>query len=206
MMLARLDAPQRGSPQKVRDKPGKGLHPPGMTFDDSKTQVCGQSGPAMNYGMLHEELAGLLQGERDWLANLANTAALLHLRLRDLNWVGFYLWRSGELVLGPFQGKPACVRIARGRGVCGTAAARCETLVVPDVHEFPGHIACDPASASEIVVPMESGGRQFGVLDLDSPRTGRFNDTDRCGLEAVVRMLLQSTDWPGDIGEASGGI
>jgi GAF domain-containing protein len=171
-----------------------------MSFDHSKTDVCGQSGP-VDYGVLGRELTGLLHGERDWLANLANTAALLHLRLPDLNWAGFYLWRDGDLVLGPFQGRPACVRIARGRGVCGSAAARRETLVVPDVHQFPGHIACDPASASEIVIPMETGGRQIGVLDLDSPRVGRFDDRDRPGLESVVRILVQSTDWPGEIGD-----
>lgn len=172
-----------------------------MSSIHSKSQVCARSGPADIYGALQEELTGLLHGERDWLANLANTAALLHLRLAELNWAGFYLWRDGELVLGPFQGGPACVRIARGRGVCGSAAARRETLVVPDVHQFPGHIACDPASASEIVVPMETGDRQIGVLDLDSPHAGRFNEIDRQGLESVVRILVRGTDWPGEIGD-----
>lgn len=156
---------------------------------------------AGRYRALCQELAGLLTGERDWLVNLANTAALLHLRLPDLNWAGFYLWRGGELVLGPFQGKPACVRIARGRGVCGTAAARRATIVVADVHKFPGHIACDAASASEIVVPLVAGGRQLGVLDLDSPNVGRFTPDDQRGLEDVVRILLCGTDWPADIGD-----
>ncbi len=148
------------------------------------------------------ELAGLLTSERDWLVNLANTSAFLNQRLTDLNWVGFYLWRDGQLVLGPFQGKPACTRIARGRGVCGTAAARYATIVVPDVHQFPGHIACDTASASEIVVPIEIPGRQIGVLDLDSPRLARFGDKDRAGLESIVRLLASATDWPDFLGDA----
>lgn len=156
---------------------------------------------AGRYHALCQELAGLLAGERDWLVNLANTAALLHLRLPALNWAGFYLWRGGELVLGPFQGKPACVRIARGRGVCGTAAARRATVVVANVHEFPGHIACDAASASEIVVPLAADGRQLGVLDLDSPNVGRFTADDQRGLEEVVCILLSATDWPANIGD-----
>ena len=156
---------------------------------------------ADRYRSLQSELTGLLTGERDWLVNLANTAALLNLRLPDLNWAGFYLWRGGELVLGPFQGKPACVRIARGRGVCGTAAARRATVLVADVHQFPGHIACDAASASEIVVPLAVAGRQLGVLDLDSPHTNRFTDDDRAGLEEVARLLIAGTDWPAEIGD-----
>jgi GAF domain-containing protein len=157
--------------------------------------------PAARYRALHLELAGLLAGERDWLVNLANTAALLHLRLPELNWAGFYLWRGGKLVLGPFQGKPACVRIGRGRGVCGTAAMQRTTLVVPDVHQFPGHIACDSASASEIVVPLTLSDRQLGVLDLDSPQIGRFTSDDRTGLEEVARLLCAATDWPAEIGD-----
>ena len=153
------------------------------------------------YRALHAELEGLLKNERDWLANLANTAALLNLRLPGLNWVGFYFWRGGQLVLGPFQGKPACVRIQRNRGVCGTAAAQRKSLVVADVHQFPGHIACDAASASEIVVPMEIPGRQLGVLDLDSPLAGRFDQTDREYLEGIVQTLLKSTDWPEGFGD-----
>ena len=148
------------------------------------------------YHSLQQELASLLSGERDWLANLANTAALLNLRLPGLNWVGFYLWKDGQLVLGPFQGKPACVRIAPGRGVCGTAAERRSAVIVPEVNKFPDHIVCDAASASEIVVPLETPGRQIGVLDLDSATLGRFDEHDRIGLEAIVRILLGATDWP----------
>ena len=150
---------------------------------------------------MRSELAGLLQGERDWLANLANAAALLNLRLPHLNWVGFYLWRNGQLVLGPFQGKPACVRIARGRGVCGAAAAQRCTLIVPNVAEFPGHIVCDTASASEIVVPLQTPDRQLGVLDVDSPVLGRFQDHDRQGLEAITQLLVDGTDWPELVGD-----
>jgi L-methionine (R)-S-oxide reductase len=149
---------------------------------------------------LKQELARLLSGERDWLANLANTAALLNLRLSGLNWVGFYLWRDGRLILGPFQGKPACLRIAPGRGVCGAAADRRSTVIVPDVHRFPGHIACDAASASEIVVPLELLSRQIGVLDLDAPTLGRFGEHDRFGLEAIVAVLLGAADWPQELG------
>ncbi len=159
--------------------------------------------PHNPYATLPAELAALLDGERDWLVNLANTAALLHLRLPELNWAGFYLWRGGELVLGPFQGKPACTRIARGRGVCGTAAARHATVVVPDVHAFPGHIACDSASASEIVVPLALPGRPLGVLDLDSPLRGRFTAADQTGLEEIARILIAGTDWPADVGDRS---
>jgi GAF domain-containing protein len=154
-----------------------------------------------DYPLLNTQLTGLLSGERDWLANLSNTSALLHLGLSRLNWVGFYLWRNGELILGPFQGKPACVRIKRGRGVCGTAAAQRQTLIVPDVHQFPGHIACDPASASEIVVPLNLSHRQIGVLDLDSPFKNRFTEADRAGLETIVQTLLAGTDWPEHIGD-----
>jgi putative methionine-R-sulfoxide reductase with GAF domain len=117
-------------------------------------------------------------------------------RLPKLNWAGFYLWRGGQLVVGPFQGKPACVRLERGRGVCGAAALRRTSIIVSDVHQFPGHIACDSASASEIVVPMELPDRKLGVLDLDSPNLGRFDEADRAGLEAVVGILVRATDWP----------
>src|SRR6187402_1138368 len=128
------------------------------------------------YAQLARDLTALLAGEHDLIANAANTAALVYDALPDLNWAGFYLYKSGELVLGPFQGKPACVRIGMGKGVCGTAAARRTTVVVEDVHAFPGHIACDSASNSEIVVPMIVGGRLLGVLDLDSPVLGRFGE------------------------------
>jgi GAF domain-containing protein len=132
----------------------------------------------------------LIAGERDWIANLANSAALLYHSLPDLNWAGFYLLKEGELVVGPFQGKPACVRIALGKGVCGTAAERRTTQLVRDVHEFPGHIACDAASNSEIVVPMIRNGELLGVLDLDSPKLARFDEQDREGLERFVATLL----------------
>ena len=145
--------------------------------------------PAL-YAQLAGELSGLIDGERDFIANLANSAALLYHSLPDLNWAGFYLLKDGELVVGPFQGRPACVRIALGKGVCGTAAQRRTTQVVRDVHEFPGHIACDAASNSEIVVPMIRNGELLGVLDLDSPKLARFDEQDREGLERFVATLL----------------
>lgn len=142
---------------------------------------------------LYREILGALDaltgGEPDPVANMANAAALLWQYLPDLNWAGFYRAIDGELVLGPFQGKPACIRIAMGSGVCGTAAQSLTTQLVPDVHAFPGHIACDAASASELVVPIVREGRLVGVLDLDSPRVGRFDDADAAGCEAVVRLL-----------------
>lgn len=147
------------------------------------------------YQDLAASLAALLDGETDALANLANASALLAEALDRINWCGFYLLRGDELVLGPFQGKSACVRIALGRGVCGTAAARRETLVVPDVHAFPGHIACDAASRSEIVVPILANGRLCGVLDVDAPETSRFDDEDRQGLEAFVATLAPRIAW-----------
>ena len=137
--------------------------------------------PDAAYRELARDLAALLAGERDLIANAANTAALIYDALPGLNWAGFYLYKSGELVLGPFQGKPACVRIAIGKGVCGTAAARRETVVVEDVHAFPGHIACDSASNSEIVIPLVRGGELLGVLDLDSPKLARFGAADARG-------------------------
>jgi GAF domain-containing protein len=146
------------------------------------------------HAALQRELAAVLEGERDWICNLAQTAALLKQVLPDLNWVGFYLLRGGELILGPFQGQVACVRIKVGRGVCGTAAARQATVVVPNVHEFPGHIACDSASNSEIVVPLLQAGRLIGVLDLDSPLLNRFDADDARGLERCVEILLGASD------------
>jgi GAF domain-containing protein len=147
------------------------------------------------YRQLLQQLDGLLQGETDWVANAANASALLWHTLPQLNWVGFYFLRGGELVVGPFQGKPACVRIALGRGVCGTAAASGMTQVVPDVHAFPGHIACDAASRSEVVVPLMHAGRVVGVLDLDSPEPGRFDAADAAGLEQVAALFCTATDW-----------
>jgi len=143
------------------------------------------------YDDLARQLAALIEGEPDRIANAANTAALIYHGLPGLNWAGFYLERGGELVLGPFQGKPACVRIAWGSGVCGRAAARRESILVPDVHEFPGHIACDPESAAELVVPLIEDGRVTGVLDLDSPERGRFDEADRHGCERLVEIFLK---------------
>jgi len=146
---------------------------------------------------LLSQARGLLEGERDATANAANLASLIFHALPEVNWAGFYLMKGGELVLGPFQGKPACVRIPLGRGVCGTAARERRTLLVPDVEAFPGHIACDSASRSEVVVPLLRGERVLGVLDLDSPVTHRFDEEDARGLEAVARLFLESTDFPG---------
>jgi GAF domain-containing protein len=136
-----------------------------------------------------------LAGERDLIANAANFSSLVFHGLPDLNWAGFYFLKNGELVLGPFQGRPACLRIRVGQGVCGTAVAKRRTTVVRSVHEFPGHIACDSASNSEIVVPLVKGERLLGVLDLDSPSLARFDDEDAAGLETLVRILLASTGW-----------
>src|SRR5688500_6959198 len=147
---------------------------------------------AADYERLCAELAALLAGERDLIANAANTAALLFDALPDLNWAGFYLLNGGELIVGPFQGKPACVRIALGSGVCGTAAAKRATLVVPDVHAFPGHIACDAASRSEIVVPLILGENLLGVLDIDSPRLARFDAEDQRGIERLAEIFVDS--------------
>ena len=146
-----------------------------------------------DYASLAEELVGLLTGERDFIANAANTSALLFDALPDINWAGFYFLRNGELVVGPFQGKPACVRIPLGKGVCGTAAANRKTIVVRDVHEFPGHIACDAASQSEIVVPLVRGDELLGVLDIDSPSVGRFDDADRRGIERLASLFIASS-------------
>ena len=144
------------------------------------------------YNQLASQLSSLLAGERDLIANAANFSSFIFHALPDLNWAGFYLAKDDELVLGPFQGKPACVRIRIGQGVCGTGAARCETVIVPNVHEFPGHIACDGASNSEIVVPLLKSGKLLGVLDLDSPVVARFDSEDARGLENMVRILLSS--------------
>src|SRR5512141_185041 len=142
-------------------------------------------------GLLAQARA-LLEGERDATANAANLASLVFHALPGLNWAGFYWMKGGELVLGPFQGKPACVRIALGRGVCGTAARDRRTIVVPDVNAFPGHIACDSASAREIVVPLVKDRQLLGVLDVDSPRPRRFEEADATGLEAVARIFLEA--------------
>jgi GAF domain-containing protein len=144
------------------------------------------------YDELASQLAGLLDSEHHRIANAANTAALLYGALPDVNWVGFYFLEFTELVVGPFQGKPACVRIPMGRGVCGQAAARQETILVRDVHAFTDHIVCDVASSSEIVVPLIRSGELLGVLDVDSPKLARFDADDRAGLERLAKIYVDS--------------
>ncbi|MDQ2976330.1 MAG: GAF domain-containing protein [Acidobacteriota bacterium] len=160
-----------------------------MTFQIAKSENASKS---ELYSHLQSQLRSLLEGERDFTANAANFSALLYHSLSDLNWAGFYLVKDGELVLGPFQGKPACVRIAIGKGVCGTAAEQRETILVDNVHEFPGHIACDSDSNSEIVVPLIKDRKLIGVLDLDSPSFARFNDEDAEGLNELVKVFIDS--------------
>ena len=149
------------------------------------------------YSDLSQQLESLFEGERDFIANSANLSALLFTSLPEVNWAGFYLRRNDELVLGPFQGQPACVRIPIGKGVCGTAAAQRATVIVPNVHQFPGHIACDSASNSEIVVPLLRDERLIGVLDLDSPSIARFDEEDAAGLNRLVEIFLNATDEEG---------
>lgn len=148
------------------------------------------------YEELFRQTRGLLEGERDLIANAANLSALIWQIVPDLNWVGFYFVKNSELVLGPFQGKPACVRIPVGKGVCGAAVARGETMLVKDVHAFPGHIACDAASNSELVLPLIKGKLVRGVLDLDSPRVGRFDSYDQGGFERVIEFFIHQSDFP----------
>ena len=144
------------------------------------------------YAQLADQARALIAGEPDRIANAANLAALVYHSLPDLNWVGFYFHDGRELVVGPFQGLPACVRIALGKGVCGTAATTRQTQRVADVEAFPGHIACDAASRSELVVPLVQGDALIGVLDIDSPRVDRFDDADQHGIEAIARIFLES--------------
>ena len=153
--------------------------------------------PAELYSGLLEQARALFAGERDQTANAANLAALLFHTLPDLNWAGFYWMKDAVLVLGPFQGKPACARIALGKGVCGSAAQERRTIIVPDVSEFPGHIACDSASNSELVIPLQHAGRVVGVLDLDSPKLARFTEHDARGLEALAIAFVNATDLGG---------
>lgn len=152
------------------------------------------------YEQLSQQVSALLEGENDWLANTTNASALLFQQLSEVNWAGFYFLQEDELILGPFQGKPACVRIPMGKGVCGTAAEERKSQVVPDVNAFPGHIACDPASRSEIVVPIFDGERLIGVLDIDSPVPNRFDEVDRLHLEKWVSILTERTYWPSSLG------
>jgi GAF domain-containing protein len=144
-----------------------------------------------NYTMLSKQLDALLTGETNAIANLSNASALLNQFFDQINWVGFYLMEDGELVLGPFQGLPACVRIPLSRGVCGASASKQETVIVPDVHAYPGHIACDAASQSEIVVPIVKNGELVGVLDIDSPIKDRFTEQDAEGLEQFIKILVK---------------
>ena len=147
------------------------------------------------YPLLEKQMAALMEGEDNKIANLANASALLWLGLREINWAGFYLLREEELVLGPFQGKPACIRIPVGRGVCGTAVMTGKTQLVTDVHAFPGHIACDEASRSEIVIPLFAKERLVGVLDIDSPKLARFDKEDQQGLEVFAKVLTAGCKW-----------
>lgn len=154
-----------------------------------------QAGKGLDgYSLLAAQLEALLADERDFIANAAQFSAFLYTQVEDLNWAGFYLNRNEELVLGPFQGQVACVRIPFGRGVCGAAAQSRETQRVEDVHEFPGHIACDSASNSELVVPLIKDGRLIGVLDLDSPSLKRFTEVDQKGIERLAQIFLAATD------------
>ena len=156
----------------------------------AKKHTSAQNPKSKLYASLVVQLLSLLKGEHDLIANAANFSALLFNSLPNVNWAGFYFLHGEELVLGPFQGNPACVRIPMGQGVCGVAAQQCETIIVPNVHEFPGHIACDVASNSEIVVPLFDGERLLGVLDLDSPLIGRFDDQDAEGLNELVTVFV----------------
>ena len=143
---------------------------------------------------INQKLNSLLETERNWLANMANAAALLYNNLEDLNWAGFYLFKNSELVLGPFQGLTACIRIKKGQGVCGQALQDEKTYLVKDVHQFEGHIACDPVSNSEIVIPLKKDSEVLGVLDIDSPEKARFDQTDQKYLEKFVNILLERID------------
>lgn len=160
------------------------------------TKTIENTGKASFYRELNSQLEGLLHGERDFIANAANVSALVFGLVPDLNWAGFYfLKQQDELVLGPFQGKVACVRIPVGKGVCGTAVADAKTQLVPDVHAFPGHIACDAISRSELVVPLVKDGRILGVLDLDSPLPGRFDLEDQAGFETLAALYVAASDF-----------
>ena len=143
---------------------------------------------------LNDELKELLRDEDDFITNAANFSALVFDKVADLNWVGFYMLKNNELLLGPFQGKPACIRILLGKGVCGTSAKNRKTIIVEDVHDFPGHIACDSASNSEIVIPMLIWGKLYGVLDIDSPLKSRFNEDDKILFEEMLNTLLDNTN------------
>lgn len=150
----------------------------------------------ISYDSLQKEMRSLLDGETNWIANCSNFSSLLFYSLKDINWCGLYLLVDEELVLGPFQGKPACIRIPMQRGVCGTAAYSRKTIIVDDVNEFPGHIACDVDSKSEIVIPLEYKGRLLGVLDMDSPKLARFTQQDAIELQYICSILIDNCVWP----------
>ena len=152
---------------------------------------CGMT----DYGLMVQQAEALLREDGWYVAAMSNLSALVMENMEELNWAGFYLRRGNGLTVGPFQGKPACIHIPMGKGVCGTAAERDETVVVPDVHAFPGHIACDGASRSEIVIPLHAEGKVVGVMDLDSPVMDRFSQQDREGLEALVKCVEQYLQW-----------
>jgi L-methionine (R)-S-oxide reductase len=159
-----------------------------------ETQTISTTDKPTFYRELADQVTALLGDERDPVANAANVSAYLFMSLPSVNWAGFYFLGDGELIVGPFQGKPACVRIEVGKGVCGKAAARRESVLVEDVHEFPGHIACDVDSRSELVVPLIKDGVLLGVLDLDSPEVARFDEDDRAGLEAIAAIYCRAND------------
>ena len=165
----------------------KTIYPSDNTFYPSDKKEC--------YKLVHAQLKAMFDGDNHVIPNLSNTSAILNQALMNINWVGFYLMKNGELLLGPFQGKVACVHIPVGKGVCGTAVLKDKTMLIPDVHLFPGHIACDSASRSEIVIPIHHNGNVIGVLDIDSPVPSRFDDIDKEGLEEVVNILEQSCNW-----------
>lgn len=171
------------------------------------TPISGAADKLELYAQAHEQLSALLKGETDQIANSANAASLLSRLLPEVNWFGFYFLKDGELVLGPFQGKPACTRIRLGEGVCGKAAAEQTTVIVPDVNAFPGHIACDTDSQSEIAIPMLNWGNLVGVLDVDSPTPNRFDEDDAEGLEIVASILLETfvSDYLPDLSEEAAG-
>ena len=148
-----------------------------------------------NYDILLKQAHDIIESEPWCIAALSNISSLIMTSLKDLNWAGFYLVRNGALTVGPFQGKPACIHIQPGKGVCGTALQKDETVLVPDVHAFPGHIACDSASNSEIVIPIHSNGRVVAVLDIDSPLLDRFSEADKAGLEQLVKLLEEKAEW-----------
>lgn len=161
---------------------------------DAETQIYSEDS-GERYRLLSQQMETLLDGETDWVVNLANASALLNIALPNINWVGFYRIKNGELLLGPFQGKPACVHIALGKGVCGTAVQQDATQIISDVHRFPGHIACDCESVSELVIPLRSEGKIVGVLDIDSPVSNRFCSEDARALEKVAEVICSGCVW-----------